>query len=78
MLKIIALIGLGAALALPPVAAVAQTGYGVYPGEPSSTPFDRSFNQFNESKMYAREGARWVRRHAEGRPYHNHHYYHHP
>ena len=63
MLKTIALIGLGAALALPPAAAVAQTGYGVTPGQPSSTPFDRSWNHFNQSKRFAREGSRWVRRH---------------
>ena len=75
MLKTIALIGLGAALALPPVAAVAQTGYGVTPGQPSSTPFDRSFNHFNQSKEEARAGARWVRRHSQPWYYHNPYYY---
>ena len=75
MLKTIAMIGLGAALALPPVVAVAQTGYGVVPGEPSSTPFDRSWNHFNQSKRYAREGSRWARRHAEGWAYPRYRYY---
>ena len=75
MLKTIALIALGAALALPPVAAVAQTGYGVAPGQPSATPFDRSFNHFNQSKEQARAGAAWVRRHSEGQYYRNQYYY---
>ena len=77
MLKTIALIGLGAALALPPVAALAQTGYGVVPGEPSATPFDRSFNHYNQSKEQARAGADWVRRHGQTW-YRSHHHYHHP
>ena len=46
MLKTIALIGFGAALALPSFAAVAQTGYGVSPGAPSTSTFDRSWNHF--------------------------------
>ncbi len=76
MLKTIVLIGLGAALALPPVAAGAQTGYGVSNSAPSTTTFDRSWNHFNESKERARAGAAYVRRHGEAWYYHNHHHYH--
>jgi hypothetical protein len=64
MRKTIALLGAGAALALLPVAAAAQTGYGVVPGQPSSTPFERSFNQFNQSKAQARAGSAYVRHHS--------------
>jgi hypothetical protein len=69
MFKTIALIGFGAAIALAPAAALAQyaTGYGTYPGQHQNlTPFDRSFNNFNESKREARAGARWVRQHYYG------------
>jgi len=76
MFKTIALIGLGAVLALPPVSAVAQTGYGVSNSAPSQTTFDRSWNHFNESKEWARAGAAYVRRHGEAWYYRNHHYYH--
>ncbi len=76
MSKTIALIALGAAVALTPVAAVAQTGYGVSNSAPSTTTFDRSWNHFNESKERARAGAAYVRRHSEGW-YHHHHYYDH-
>jgi hypothetical protein len=70
MLKSVALIGLGAALALPPVSAVAQIGYGVSSSAPSTTTFDRSWNHFNESKERARAGAAYVRRHnGAWRPY---------
>jgi hypothetical protein len=75
MLKTTALIGLGAAIALTPAVAVAQTGYGVTPGQPSSTPFDRSFNHFNQSKAYARQGARWLREHNYAPSYSGHHDY---
>ena len=76
MFKTIALIGLGAVLALPPVSAVAQTGFGVSNSAPSQTTFDRSFNHFNESKERARAGAAYVRRLGEGWYDRNHHYYH--
>ena len=72
MLKIVALIGLGATLALPPAAAFAYSGtsssYGTYgtgqrvPTQ-SLTPFQRSWNHFNQSKVQARASAAWVRRH---------------
>lgn len=78
MLKAIALIALGGALALPPVAAVAQTGYGVTPGQPSTSTFDRSWNHFNQSKERARAGAEYVRRRNQAWSYHNHHYYPYP
>ena len=39
MLKTLASIALGAALCLAPVLAVAQTGYGVKPGAPSTSSF---------------------------------------
>jgi hypothetical protein len=66
MFKTIGLIGFAAAIALAPAAALAQysTGYGTYPGHHQNlTPFDRSFNHFNESKRFAREGARYMRQH---------------
>ena len=77
MLKTIALISLGAALALLPVSAVAQTGYGVSNGAPSTTTFDRSWNHFNESKERARASAAYVRRHGEAWYYHHHHHHYH-
>jgi hypothetical protein len=50
MLKTIALVGFAAALALPPVVAFGQTGYGVVPGQPSATTFDRRWNASHLSK----------------------------
>lgn len=75
MFKTIATIGFGAAMALAAVAASAQTGtsssYGSYGSGPqvptqSLTPFDRSWNHFNQSKEQARAGARWMRQHYYG------------
>ena len=70
MLKTIALIGFGAAIALAPAAALAQSpsGYGTLPGNPaqSQTTFDRGWNHFNQSKEEARAGARWMRQHYIG------------
>jgi hypothetical protein len=72
MLKTIALIGFAAALALPPAAALAQSGssssygtlgYGPRVPTRSLTPFDRSWNEYNQSKMEARASAEWMRRH---------------
>ena len=71
MLKTFALIGLTAALALP-VAAVAQTGYGVTPGQPSTSTFDRAWNQANQSKDRARASAAWVRHRSMAGRYHYH------
>ncbi len=77
MLKTIALIGLAAALALPPAAAVAQTGtsssYGSYGAgqripTQSLSNFDRQWNHFNESKERARASAEWMRRHGARLP----------
>ena len=50
MPKTIAWISLGAALCWVPLSAHAQTGYGVKPGRPSTSTFDRSWNRANESK----------------------------
>ncbi len=72
MLKTIALIGFAAALALPPAAAFAYSGtsssYGAFGYGPrvptqSLTPFQRSWNHFNESKERARASVAWMRRH---------------
>jgi hypothetical protein len=62
-------IGIGAALCLAPLTANAQTGYGVKPGAPSTSSFDRHWNRANESKDRARTGAEWMRRN-----HHQHHY----
>lgn len=73
MLKTIALIGLAAALAVPPTAAFAVSGnsssygsdgYGPTVPTQSLTPFDRAWNHANESKERARAGANWIRRHG--------------
>ena len=73
MLKTIVWISLGAALGLP-ISAVAQTGYGVKPGAPSTSSFDRSWNRANESKDRARAGAAYLRHHGDaGAHYHHPH-----
>ena len=73
MLKTIALIGLSAALALPPVAASTQTGtssswgsYGLGQQIPTQalSPFDREWNHDNEAANEARAGAEWIREHS--------------
>jgi hypothetical protein len=73
MLKTIALIGLAAALALPSAPAFAVNGdsssYGTEGSGPtvptqSLTPFQRSWNHANESKVQARAGAEYVRQHG--------------
>ncbi len=72
MLRIISLIGLAAALALPSASALAVNGnsssygtegYGPTVPTQSLTPFQRSWNHANESKMRARAGADWLRHH---------------
>ena len=73
MLKTIALIGLTAAIVALPASAFAQTGYGVTPGSPSTSTFDRAWNQANQSKERARASAAYVRRHAGAGYYHHHH-----
>ena len=72
MLKQIAFIGLAAALLLPPAPALAQTGYGVKPGAPSTSTFDRSWNRANESKDRARAGAEYRRQQRAKARYHHH------
>ncbi|MGB7976407.1 MAG: hypothetical protein WCF81_19130 [Roseiarcus sp.] len=73
MLKTIAFIGLAAALAIPSVPAFAVSGdsssygtqgYGPRAPTQSLTPFQRSWNHANESKMQARAGAAWIRHHG--------------
>jgi hypothetical protein len=73
MLKTIALIGLAAALVVPSVPAFAVNGnssaygtegYGPTVPTQSLTPFQRSWNHANESKLRARAGAAWVRKHG--------------
>ena len=73
MLKTIALIGLTAAIVALPASAFAQTGYGVTPGSPSTSTFDRAWNQANQSKERARASAAYVRRHTAAGYYHHHH-----
>lgn len=72
MLKTIALIGLSAALALPPVAASAQTGtssswgsYGLGQQIPTQalTPIDRQWNHDHEGENQAIAGSEWLRQH---------------
>ena len=74
MRRIIALIALGAALALAPVAALAQQGtsssYGSVGAGPhiptqSLTPFDRAWNHANQSKYEAYNSAEWLREHGK-------------
>ena len=60
-----------------PVSATAQTGYGVTPGAPSTSTFDRSWNRANESKERARAGAAYLRHHGDRGGYHPHHHYQH-
>ena len=74
MLKTIALFGLTAALASPAVPTFAQTGYGVTPGAPSTSTFDRSWNRANESKERARAGAEYRRQQRARAHYHHHPY----
>jgi hypothetical protein len=74
MRRIIALIALGAALALAPVAALAQQGtsssygsVGAGPHIPTQalTPFDRAWNHANQSKYQAYNSAEWLREHGK-------------
>lgn len=72
MFRTIAVIGFAAALALPSAPAFAVSGnsssygsggYGPTVPTQSLTPFQRSWNHANESKMRARAGAAWLRHH---------------
>ena len=78
MLKPIALIGLGALIALPPGVALAQQGtsssYGTEGRGPriptqALTPFDRSWNHAHESQYRAEDGAEWLRQHMQAGHY---------
>jgi hypothetical protein len=76
MLKTIASIAVGVVLCVQPVLAVAQTGYGVKAGAPSTSSFNRSWNRANESKDRARAGADYMR--ERRRALHHHPAPHHP
>lgn len=78
MPKTIVSIALGAVLSLAPVLAVAQTGYGVKPGAPSISSFDRSWNRANESKDRARAGANYLHERRSRAVNHYYHAPHHP
>ncbi len=71
MLKTIAGIGLAITVVLTPVSILAQTGYGVKPGAPSTSTFDRSWNRANESKDRARASAEYMRHHRARTHYHH-------
>lgn len=74
MFKAIAAGGLGAALALLPLAASAQTGtssswgsygYGQQIPTQALSPFDREWNHDNEAQNEAAAGSEWLREHSE-------------
>jgi hypothetical protein len=74
MVKTIALIALGAALALAPAAALAEqgtsssygsVGWGPHIPTQSLTPFDRAWNHLNQSKYKAQARAEWLREHGK-------------
>jgi hypothetical protein len=74
MRKTIALIALGAALALAPAAALAEQGtsssfgtVGAGPHIPtqSLSNFDRFYNHDNQSKYQAYDSAEWLRQHGK-------------
>jgi hypothetical protein len=75
MFKSIVLIGLAAALALPPAAALAQqgtsssygsVGWGEQIPTQALTPKDRTWNHDNQAKYQAEDGAEWLREHGKG------------
>jgi hypothetical protein len=75
MLKTIAQIGLGAALALEPAPVSAQTGtssswgsYGLGQQIPTQalSPFDRSWNFDHQGENQAIAGSEWLRQHSAG------------
>jgi hypothetical protein len=77
MRKIITTAALAAVLAGSSVPAFAETGtssaygtegYGPRVPTQSMTPFQRSWNANNESKMRARSSAAWMREHGTGFP----------
>jgi hypothetical protein len=74
MFKAIAMISLGAALALLPAAALAQqgtsssygsVGWGPHIPTQALTPFDRQWNHDNQSKYQAEDSAEWLREHGK-------------
>lgn len=74
MRKMVALMAVGAALALAPAAALAEqgtsssygsVGWGPHIPTQSLTPFDRAWNHANQSKYQAQAGAEWLREHGK-------------
>ena len=74
MRKMVALMAVGAALALAPAAALAEqgtsssygsVGWGPHIPTQSLTPFDRAWNYANQSKYQAQAGAEWLREHGK-------------
>ena len=70
-----AAIFIGLALALPPVAALAQqgnssswgtVGWGPVIPTQSLTPRDRAWNHDNQARYQAEDGAEWLRQHGKG------------
>jgi hypothetical protein len=74
VLKIIGMIGFGAALTISSIAAVAQSGYGASSSAPSTSTFDRAWNHANESKERAGAGAAQVGRQGQRGYYHLRHH----
>ncbi len=77
MLKTFALVGFAAALVLSPAASFAVSGdsssygtngYGPKVSTQSLTPFDRYWNNYNQSKRSARDDAEWLREHGKHFP----------
>ena len=74
MIKIIALIGFGALVALPPGLASAQqgtssswgsVGWGPHLPTIALTPRDRNWNRTHENQYRAEDGAEWLRLHGQ-------------
>jgi hypothetical protein len=74
MRKMVALMAVGATLALAPAAALAEqgtsssygsVGWGPHIPTQSLTPFDRAWNHANQSKYQAQAGAEWLREHGK-------------
>jgi hypothetical protein len=74
MLKVIALIGFGAAIAIPTSAAFAEqgtsssygsVGWGPHIPTQALSPFDRQWNHDNQAKYQAEDSAEWLREHGK-------------
>ena len=74
MRKMVAVVALGAALALAPAAALAEqgtssswgsVGWGPHIPTQSLSNFDRGWNHANQPKYEAQAGAEWLRQHGK-------------